>query len=441
MSTYKIITDSVGTYRGWAERWGPVLTFRSLTGPTVMISDPELVREVFANRDPECFDNNVPDPLDALIGRRSMLYLVGDEHQRERKLLAPPFRGERMRRWASSIVESARAAFAAGPGELRALERMQHITLDVIVRIVFGVADEHAPAFFKAIREMMEACHPSIMFARQAQRDLMGLLPYKRFRLASEHVDELCYAHIDRVRAQLREQPGSRDDILAMMIESRYDDGSAMSNDAIRDELRTLLLAGHETTATTLAWALFFIHRDPKVLERVLEDVDEIDPETPDHYARLPYLEAVIDETLRMRPVAALCYRRLRKDFQLGEWRIPAGTTLAPAMVVVHNDPAVWPEPERFRPERFLDRRPAPHEFFPFGGGVRRCLGATFAHYEAAVVLATVLREFEFELLEREVAYGREKLTLGPVGGVKMRLLGRRDETPGPAPAKLRASG
>jgi cytochrome P450 len=429
-STYRFSFDPVTSYREWMKRYGPVFMLPMLDGPTVCIADPELLREVFANDDPERFDPNIPEPLDVLIGKRSLLRLAGAEHQRERKLLAPPFHGERMRGWAAIMASATKRAFASAAGlqEFRALDHTQALTLDIIVSVVFGVPEHEAREFRAAIHAMMLAIHPSFLFTRATQRDLLGLLPYKRFRLASERVDELLYAHIARLRTALRERPGSRNDVLSMMIEARYEDGSPMSDASIRDELRLLLAAGHESTAITLAWALYYIHRDPRVLTRVREELERVDPNNLDAYTRLPYLQATIHEALRIRPVGEQCFRKLRRDWEVGGWKLPAGATLALLIWMVHHDPKLWPDPETFAPERFLERRPAPHEFLPFGGGTTRCIGAAFARYEAAIAIATLLRKYEFELLDREVGYRRESLTVMPLGGVRMRITRQHED-------------
>ncbi len=420
--------DPVTAYRDWVARYGPVFMLPMLDGQTVGVADPELLREVFANDDPERFAPNIPEALDVLIGNRSLLRLSGVEHQRERKLMAPPFHGERMRGWARSMAGATARAFAgADDGKVfRALDRTQALTLDVVVAMVFGVDDAHAEEFRQAVHAMMQAIHPSFLFTRAAQRDLLGLLPYKRFRIASERLDALLYSHIARLRAELGERPGSRDDVLSMMIETRYDDGTAMDDQTIRDELRLLLSAGHESTAITLAWALYYIHRDPALRERLLAEIERVEPDDLDGYTRLPYLQATIHETLRIRPVGAQCFRKLRRDWEVGGWRLPAGATLALLIWMVHHDPAIWPDPEQFSPERFLDRRPAPYHFLPFGGGNTRCIGATFARYEAAIAIATLLRSRELELLDRDVRCGRKTMTLAPIGGVRMRITGSR---------------
>lgn len=427
-STYRFSFDPVNAYREWVQRYGPVFMLPMLDGKTVGIADPELLREVFANDELERFAPNIPDAMNVLIGDRSLLRLAGVEHQRQRKLMAPPFHGERMRGWAPTMAAATEQAFAGAEGlaEFKALDHTQQLTLGIIVAIVFGVSADRADEFGAAIHAMMQAIHPSFLFTRATQRDLGGLLPYKKFRLASERVDALLYAHITGLRAELRERPGSRNDILSMLIEARHDDGTGLDDEAIRDELRLLVGAGHESTAITLAWALYYIHRDPQIYARLLAEIEGVDPSQIDAYTRLPYLQATVQETLRIRPVGAQCFRKLRRDWEVGGWRLPAGATLALLIWTVHHDPAIWPDPERFSPDRFIERRPAPHEFLPFGGGTTRCIGAAFARYEAAIALGILLRKYKFELLDPEVRYGRETMTLAPIGGVRMRIVGVR---------------
>jgi len=211
--------------------------------------------------------------------------------------------------------------------------------------------------------------------------------------------------------------------VLTSLVEARYDDGSKMDDDTIRDHLRTLLFAGHETTAIVLAWALYFVHREPEVRTELLAELRGLgDDPDPEALARLPYLGAVVDETLRIRPVTVDPQRILRKPMQLGRWHLPAGAAVCPATTLLHFREDLWPEPERFSPERFLARKPAANTFLPFGDGVHRCLGATFARFEACVILGTLLREFAFELHDQRVEWGRGRGTLEPVGGVRMRV-------------------
>jgi cytochrome P450 len=247
---------------------------------------------------------------------------------------------------------------------------------------------------------------------------MFGVAPYARYRRASERVEALLREQVARTRANL----DGRMDVLADLLRARYDDGSAMDDQEVCDQLRTLLIAGHETTAITLAWAIYFALRDADVLARLRSELDGLGPSAaPEQLARLPYLGAVIDETLRIRPLSADTARVLARPWQFGEWLLPAGTWVAPSALLVHFDAEVWPDPDVFLPDRFLNARPRPNVFLPFGGGMRRCLGATFAKFEACVILGTLLRERELELLEHDVEWVRAVL-LQPGGGVRIRV-------------------
>jgi len=415
-----MVFDPINALREWQRHYGNTFTVNRLGTRIVITAEPELIQQVYGVRDPELFAAALPDALDVLLGSQSLLLLSGARHHRERKLMTPPFHGERMREWSEDIAEAARAAFADASGqELRLSSRTQQATLDVIIRVIFGVSDQQIAAEFSAaVTAWTKTLRPSFLFVRALQREFAGLSSFARYREASERVNALLMRQIARVRAT----PGERGDILTEMIQARYDDGSAMSDEAIRDQLRTLLFAGHETSAVMLAWALHFVHGHPAVLRRVLDELDALGPEaSAGQLARLPYLTAVIDETLRMRPVTIDVFRLLRKPWKLGRWQLPAGTAVSPAALLVHYRADLWPEPEHFKPERFMTgERPDPTTYLPFGGGVHRCLGAAFSQFETAIMLGVLLREFEFEPVEREVEWGRGLGVLQPVSGVRM---------------------
>lgn len=400
------------------------MTFRVPMFPAdwVMTCDAELVREVHGNRDPGVFMAGVNEQIDPLFGVRSILRLADESHNRERKMMTPPFHGERMRGWARSMADIGRRAFTVGREPVRAMDCTRRATLEVILRLVFGIRDDGRVATFShAIEAWADSINPLFIFLPPLARDWFGLSPYARYRVHSERIDGMLYEHIAASRA--REQS---DDVLSMLVHARYDDGSTMDDLSLRDNLRTLLFAGHDTTAIILAWALWFVHRHPAVFTRLRDELDALGPDVePDALARMPYLEAVIAEVLRMRPINPETQRRLAKPWTLGEWHLPAGVTIGINQVLLHYDEQHWNEPQRFNPDRFLGQPPSPNVYTPFGGGNRRCLGATFARYEAAIVLGTLLREFEFELLDEHVDWKRGKLILEPIGGVNLRVKAR----------------
>ena len=426
-NTYGFAVRPYETMRDMRARYGDPFFATALNGELVLTAEPELIRELFAVRDPELFAVFATDATTPLLGSHSLLTMFGEPHRRERKLLMPSFHGERMRAYGTVMVEAARRAFAGlRPDEpFIAIERTTEISLEAIVRAVFGVEEvERVAEWQRAIRATLEAAKPMFLFSKVTQRAPFGLGPWAAYLRASSEADRLLYEQIERTRGRT----AGREDILSLMIDARYEDGGAMTDEHIRDELRTLLIAGHETTAITLAWALYAVHRHPEVKATLLAELDArgSDP-APDQLARLPYLQAVIDETLRRYPVVDTVFRVLRKPWSFGGYELQPGITIGAMILLVHRREDLYPDPDAFRPERFVEGRPRPHEYLPFGGGRRRCIGAAFSHYESCLALATVLRERELELCEPgEVAVSRRNVTLGPRGGVRMRMVGSR---------------
>ena len=417
--TLRLAKDPVTALREWHGRYGDTFRIPGLPD-AVTTCEPELVRQIHGNRDPGLFKAGVTERIDPLFGARSLLRLADESHNRERKIMMPPFHGERMRGWARTMADVGRRAFAIGEAPVRAIECTRRATLEVILRVVFGVHDDaRVAAFARAIEHWADALHPLFIFIPALARDFMGLSRYARYHKHSDHLDAMLYEQI----AALRAAPEPSDDVLSMLVHARYDDGSAMEDISLRDNLRTLLFAGHDTTAIILAWAIWFVHRNKPVLERLRDELDALGPDIePDELTRIPYLEAVIDETLRIRPINPETQRPLAKPWKLGEWQIPAHNIVTVSIVLLHFDERHWDRPHEFEPERFLGAHPSPNVYVPFGGGNRRCLGATFAKYEAAIVLGTLLREFEFELLDDHVEWRRGKLILEPIGGVNVRV-------------------
>jgi cytochrome P450 family 135 len=386
---------------GWMlkrwQRYGDVFSSRfPIFGTVVYVAEPKLVKEVFTG-DAATFHAGEANTLalgDAL-GEHSLLTLDEGRHMSQRKLLLPPFHGESVRRYVEVMAEATEREVATWPiGKPIALRpRMQAITLEVILRAVFGVRDDaRMDAFRERIPPLGETTSV-LNWLPFMDRDLGGFTPAARFRRALAAVDELIYAEI----AERRDTPNGnttlrtghrpvlahdqRDDVLSLLLRARHEDGSAMTDTELRDELMTLLTAGHETTATGLAWAFERLLRTPRVLERLTESLDDDD-----------YLDAVVKETLRVRPVIVDVARKLTRDTEVAGWRLPAGTLVLPAIAVLHARPDLYESPQEFRPERFLDGGAESYAWIPFGGGVRRCIGASFAQVEMRTVLREVLR-------------------------------------------------
>jgi cytochrome P450 len=260
------------------------------------------------------------------------------------------------------------------------------------------------------------------------QLPFFGHSPWDRFRRAKEVLSAMIYAEIEN----RRRSGTSGADILSLMLAARHEDGSAMTDEELRDELLTLLFAGHETTGIALAWSIYWLLRHPDCMNRLLAEIDALgnNPE-PEQIGRLPYLDAVVSETLRLHPIVPDVPRKLTRPFEIGGYVLPEGTGVAVATAMIHTRPDLYPDPERFKPERFLERRYSPFEFTPFGGGARRCLGAAFATYEMKIVLATLLSHHRLVLTEKaDVRPGRRNVVLGPATGVHVKLIGPRSARP-----------
>ena len=406
VQTLRLGLQPFQTLDACARRWGDWFTLRLVGGrANVFCSHPDAVRDVHAG-DPETFRGGeaAVDILQPLLGRNSLLVLDGERHLRERKLMSPPFHGERVHVYGRLVRDSAQRVIAGWqPGRPFPIHHeMQIITLDVIVRAVFGI--DEGPQLVELRRRLEHflalADGPSAAFIvfPFTQFELAGLTPWGQYVRRARAIDELLYAEMARRRA---EGTAGRTDILSLLLDARHEDGQPMTDHELRDEMFTLLMAGHETTATSLAWAFYHLLRHPDVVARLRDELHTVlgdGPMEPQHVGRLEYLDAVLKETQRLTPVVGITARVLAAPARIGGRELPAGVVVSPAIYLVHRRPDTWPEPERFRPERFVGVRPSPFTFFPFGGGVRRCLGAAFATYEMKVVLSEVVRRADLRI-------------------------------------------
>lgn len=366
-------------------RFGRMFTLRlAYEGNWVVVSDPELVKQVFTG-DPRVFHagegNQILRPV---LGENSVLVLDEKKHIAQRKLLLPPFHGERMQAYGEKMAEIAAREIESWPtgAPCKLRPRMQAITLEIVIETVFGVhGGERMAQLRDALRGFLDlTTDPRVLLpVLMIGPDRIQRIP--AFRRRTGRVDELLAREIGERRgaADLAE----RDDVLSMLVAARHEDGSPMSDAEIRDELLTLLVAGHETTATALSWAMERLSRHPEKLERLRAEVEAGED---------AYLTATIQETLRLRPVIVVVVRKLTEPVELGGYELPAGTRVVPCIHLIHRDPEIYPDPERFLPERFLDNPPGTYTWIPFGGGVRRCLGAAFAQFEMQVVLRELVR-------------------------------------------------
>jgi cytochrome P450 len=422
LTTYRLLAQQFTYLPRLLETYGDIFTVRTLMGTVVALASPEGARAVYS-ASPDHFGLFSSQSITPVLGERSITVLTGAPHQRERKLLMPCFHGERMRVYARVMADAAARRLEPAVGRCSMKRVAQDISLDVIIRAVFGVQeDARAPHFADAVIAMTAAMSPAAMFIPFLQHEFGGIGPYARLRRRFAALDALLQEQVERARAQ----PGN--DVLSLMLAARDDNGEPMTDTEIRDELRTLLIAGHDTTAIGLTWAVDLVHRHPQVLARLQDEIDALGPDPdPGQYATLPYLDAVCREALRIRPVVNESVRMLVAPLRIGDYELPAGVGVSPSILLIHQRPDIYPEPAAFRPERFLERKFSPFEYLPFGGGHRRCLGAAFAMFEIKVVLGTMLSRWQIRLLDDEApARVRGAVTVEPRGGVPVEFQARQ---------------
>ncbi|MEM9164969.1 MAG: cytochrome P450 [Cyanobacteria bacterium P01_F01_bin.4] len=424
------IADPLDLQAECAQTYGDTFKLRlGNLGAFFVFGNPQGVKEIFS-RDPSHFDVGRANTLAAsLVGSNSLLLADGARHQRDRKLLMPPFHGERLQTYAHLIAQITRQiADRWRPGRVFvARTAMQQITLEVILQVVFGLREgQRYQALKSTLAGLLDLTdspfRSSLLFFKFLQKDWGPLSPWGWFQRLKREIDALLQAEIDARRDQ---SDLHRQDILSLMLVARDEAGQGMGDQELKDEMITLLFAGHETTATTLAWALYEIHRHPTVKDKLCHELESFgDKADPIAIARLPYLTAVCQEVLRRYPVIPILFPRIVKvPMTLMGYDFEPEMLLAPSAYLVHYREDLYPDAHQFKPDRFLSRQYAPHEYFPFGGGNRRCLGYALAQLEMKLVVATVLSNYPLALNETaSVKPQRRGFTLSPGGGVKMRL-------------------
>ncbi|MCW5831231.1 MAG: cytochrome P450 [Labilithrix sp.] len=405
---------------------GETFTMRLLAFDLVFFSNPEDVKEVFLDNGETLEAGRFNSTLAPLLGDRSVLMVDGRAHRRKRKLLLPPFHGERMQVYGPTmldVTDEAIDSFRHGePFSFH--EPMQDITLRVIVRTVFGFEGARLEEMVQSTKRLLELGTWPPLLLPFLQVDLGRLNHYGRFRRAVAENDALLYAEIRR-----RRRDGTRGpDILSLLLDARDEDGEPMSDEELRDELVTLLVAGHETSATGLTWAMRWLLDAPEPLADLRAELDALGPDpTPEAIAKCELLDATVREALRLVPVIPIVGRVLAKDQRVGGWDLKEGTVVVCSIYLAHRRPEAFPDPERFDPRRFFGKKLSAHEFFPFGGGVRRCIGMAFALYEMKMVLARIVTRCELALEgRRPVGMVRRSITITPSDGLRVVLQKRR---------------
>lgn len=425
-----------------AQRYGDIFNAPVIGNhPVVLfISNPQALQRIFTNDNKQFIapPNQLMQPL---VGDYSIFTMEGSRHRRERRLLMPPFHGERMQAYGQLMCELADKSSNSLPigTVFSARQLAQEISLEVILRVVFGIYQGER---FNQLKSLIVNLTDSLkspligglLFFPSLQKDLGTRSPWGYFRHLQRQMKELVHAEIHARRSDLEANRGNQNnglgsDILSLLISARDETGQAMSDAELHDELITLLIAGHETTATAIAWALYWIHRHPQVHQKLLAELQSLGKAPdPTQIVQLPYLTAVCYETLRIFPVAVLTVpREVKEPVELMGYQLEPGVRLYGCIYLTHHRPDLYPQSQLFKPERFLERQFSPYEFFPFGGGVRRCIGEALAQFEMKLVLATMLSHYQLALTDQTPEYPQRRgITFAPAKGVQMVLQEKR---------------
>ncbi|MFM2311420.1 MAG: hypothetical protein RLZZ04_696 [Cyanobacteriota bacterium] len=431
-------------YMDSAAEQAPDLFLADITGGEgyIFVNHPEAMRQIVTSDRSKYFASSKESRLlQPLVGDDSLLMIEGDRHKQRRKLLLPPFHGERMQTYGELICNLTRNIIAQlKPNQAFAARHItQEISLQVIMEAVYGLQDSDMPSGMALLRSeelkqritrlanvFESSLTSAFLFLPWLQQDLGAWSPWGNLVRQQKAIDEAIYQEITTRRT---EDCSQRQDILSLMMSARDESGEAMKDYELRDELMTLMLAGHETTATAIAWGLYWLHRYPEIKAKLRAEIASLgaDPE-PMAIAKLPYLDAVCKETLRIYPVAMLTFpRTVLEPTELMGYKLEVGQVLMGCIYLMHQREDIYPEHQQFKPERFLEREFDPYEFFPFGGGKRRCIGEALAMLELKLVLATIVAEYDLELNSNDSEIpARRGVTLAPKKGVPMVFRGKR---------------
>jgi cytochrome P450 len=428
MSTIRWIINPFKVLEERAKKYGESFTISKNISPLVVyFTNPQAIEQIFT-ANPELFDtNSANDILLPLLGEHSMILLGGEKHQRQRKLLMPPFHGDRLRTYGElihNVTAQVMSTWQIGkPFAVRS--SMQEISLQVILNAVFGIHEgERFDQLKKVLTTMLDSVGSPVssilLFFTSLQKDWGAWSPWGRFLRLKQQIDSIL---ITEIRERRQQADFNRNDILSLLLAARDEEGEAMTDEELRDELITLLFAGHETTASALSWALYWIDSLPEVKEKLQNELKTlpIDCNYSD-IARLPYLNAVCSETLRIYPIAITPFPRVVKvPMEIMGYQLEPGTLLLISTYLTHQREDIYPEPKKFKPERFLERQFSPYEYLPFGGSNRRCIGAAFALFEMKLALATILTSCELKLVNtRPIKPTRRGLTVAPPANMQM---------------------
>ena len=429
LQTLHVIAQPIKFLETCAQKYGETFTLRLLginSPPVVFFSHPQTIGSIFST-EAEFFEwGKLTYVFQPLTGPQSLIMLDGRQHREMRHLLMPPLHGKHLHAYSQTIVEITQTAIAHWQvgTSVNIRQLMSDISLEIILRVVFGF---QPGARYSQLKHLIEAFLESVSsplnsvqcFLPLLQQDLGSWSPWGQFVRLRQQIDDLIYTEI----ASRRNQPHG-DDILSLLMSARNAEGQPMSDVQLRDQLLTLLLLGHETTASALAWAFYWIGRHSSVQNQLNQELNQLgDTSDPMAIAKLPYLNAVCSETLRIYPIALISQPRLLKhSLQLEGYRFDPGTVLVPCIYLAHRRREVYPEPNQFKPERFLDRHFSAYEYLPFGGGYRSCIGQALSIFEMKLVIATIFSRYRLALSEPSVRPVRRGITIVPSSGPRMRV-------------------
>ncbi|MEM9925248.1 MAG: cytochrome P450 [Cyanobacteria bacterium P01_D01_bin.50] len=434
IQTLQFILNPLAILENCAKRYGDIFTLQ-LKKTVVFVSNPQALQQILTN-DNKNFSapSEGNKPFEPLMGKNSVIMASGDAHRRQRKLLMPSFHGDRIRSYVeviNQVTSETMNRWETGK-QFSARDGMQAITMRVIMQAVFGIYEgSRAVELEKLLGSMLDAggttpLKAAFLIFPILQKDLGAKSYWGNFLRERERIYQLLNDEIEERRANPDEE---RKDVLSMLMAARDEDGEAMTNAQLSDELMTLLVAGHETTATATAWALYWIHKLPQVRQKLLEELDSLDDNADfNTINKLPYLNAVCCETLRIYPVAILLFlRQVETPVSLCGHDLEPGTLLYGSIYLTHQREDLYPEPKKFKPERFLERQFSPYEFIPFGGGARRCIGAALAQCEMKLILTKILTNLELDLIDNgDLKPKRRGMVTGADRPIQMLVKGKR---------------
>ena len=436
LQTLQLIANPIEFLNTCANKYDEPFAVRVLglnSPPVVFFSQPQAIKEIFAIPSEQFDYRKATHVFQPLMGEQSLILQEGRSHQRQRQLMLPPFHGDRMKTYGQVICQITQAVtkqWQVGK-QISINHFLPDITLQIILQVVFGISPGERYEQLKVklsslLEDVTTPWYSSLFFFPPLQKDLGAWSPWGHFVRRRQQIDKLIYAEISQRR---RENDPTRTDILSMLMAARDENGQQMNDEELRDQLMSLLLLGYETTAAALAWAFYLIHSHPQVRDRLQQELNNADNTQPDAIAQLPYLTAVCQESLRVHPIALICTPRMVRDsVHIGGDKFNAGTIIVPCIYLTHRREEIYPQPEKFQPERFLHQKFSPFEYLPFGGGSRGCIGAAFSLYEMKLVLATVLSQYELELANsRPVSPVRRGITIVPSeNGMQMVVKAKR---------------